>query len=167
VEMQCIFCEININFWILWLMTYYSYKLLAGQLGFDIWQRQDFSLLHSVQTISGDHPAYYPIGTRSSFPGLKWQGHNTHHSPPASAKVKNGGLIHLLHHTSSRRGVYLIKPRDKFIFYVKELHASKGLKMLGICKEGRVLSTLCSCSYIQICMSYKILCTKYIFYLWA
>jgi hypothetical protein len=29
---------------------------------------QDFSLLHSVQTDSGAHPASYPMGTGGSFP---------------------------------------------------------------------------------------------------
>jgi hypothetical protein len=33
-----------------------------------------FSLLHSVQTGTGAHPASYPTGTRSSFPGVKRQG---------------------------------------------------------------------------------------------
>jgi hypothetical protein len=28
---------------------------------------KDFSLLHSVQTVSGAHPAACPIGTRGSF----------------------------------------------------------------------------------------------------
>jgi hypothetical protein len=32
---------------------------------------QDFSLLHSVQTGSGAHPASYPMGTGGSFPGGK------------------------------------------------------------------------------------------------
>jgi hypothetical protein len=32
-------------------------------------QRQYFSLLHSVQTDSGVHPASYPMATGGSFPG--------------------------------------------------------------------------------------------------
>jgi hypothetical protein len=31
----------------------------------------DLSLLHSVQTGSGAHPASYPMGTGGSFPGCK------------------------------------------------------------------------------------------------
>jgi hypothetical protein len=34
-------------------------------------QDQEFSLLHSVQTGSGAHPASYTMGTGSSFPGGK------------------------------------------------------------------------------------------------
>jgi hypothetical protein len=30
-----------------------------------------FSLLHSIQTASGAHPASYPTGTKGSFLGLK------------------------------------------------------------------------------------------------
>jgi hypothetical protein len=43
------------------------------------------SLLHSVETDSGAHPAAYPMGTRVSFPGRE-----ADHSPPFSAEVKNG-----------------------------------------------------------------------------
>jgi hypothetical protein len=32
---------------------------------------RDFSLLHSIQTDSGAHPAFYPMGTGGSFPGHK------------------------------------------------------------------------------------------------
>jgi hypothetical protein len=55
---------------------------------------QDFSLLHSVQTNSGAHPASYPMGTRGSFPqrGTR-QGRVADHSPPCSAEVKKGGAI--------------------------------------------------------------------------
>jgi hypothetical protein len=62
----------------------------------DIQQRQDFSLLHSVHTISGVHPASYPIDTRSFFSGVKWQGCNADNPPPASVEVKNGRPIPLL-----------------------------------------------------------------------
>jgi hypothetical protein len=31
----------------------------------------NFSLHHRVQNGSGAHPAYYPMGTRGSFPGGK------------------------------------------------------------------------------------------------
>jgi hypothetical protein len=34
----------------------------------------NFSLHHRVQNGSGAHPAYYPMGTRGSFPGGKVAG---------------------------------------------------------------------------------------------
>jgi hypothetical protein len=34
-------------------------------------QVKDFSLLHIIQTESGTQPAFYPMGTRGSFPGGK------------------------------------------------------------------------------------------------
>jgi hypothetical protein len=37
-------------------------------LEFDPWQGQDFSLLCSIQTSSGAHPASYPMGTGGDFP---------------------------------------------------------------------------------------------------
>jgi hypothetical protein len=33
-------------------------------------------------------PASYPMGTRGSFPGVKQQGREADHSPPAGAEVK-------------------------------------------------------------------------------
>jgi hypothetical protein len=35
---------------------------------------KDFSLIHSIQTGSGTHPASYPVGTGDSFPGGKAAG---------------------------------------------------------------------------------------------
>jgi hypothetical protein len=49
-----------------------------------------FSLYHRVQNGSGAHPASYPMGTRGSFPGLKWPGREADHLPLSSAEVKNG-----------------------------------------------------------------------------
>jgi hypothetical protein len=48
----------------------------------------NFSLQHHVQTGSGAHPPFYPLGTRGSFPGVKQLGSEADHSPPSSAKVK-------------------------------------------------------------------------------
>jgi hypothetical protein len=43
-----------------------------------------------VQTCSEVHPASYPMGTGSSFPGAKVQpGRDADHSPPSSAKANN------------------------------------------------------------------------------
>jgi hypothetical protein len=49
--------------------------LRAEQQGFNSQQRQEFSLLHSVQTTSGAHPASYTISTRVLFAGLKLATH--------------------------------------------------------------------------------------------
>jgi len=46
-----------------------------------------FSLHHHIQAVA--HPASYPVGTRSSYLGVKWLGHEADHSPLPSAKVKN------------------------------------------------------------------------------
>jgi hypothetical protein len=54
---------------------------------------QDSSFLHSFQTRSGVHPAFYAMGTRSSSPGVKRQGRDADHLPATSAEVKNGGTI--------------------------------------------------------------------------
>jgi hypothetical protein len=48
----------------------------------------NFSLHLRVQTGSGFHPAFYPMGTRYSFPGDKAAGRQADHSPPFSAEVK-------------------------------------------------------------------------------
>jgi hypothetical protein len=62
---------------------------------------REFSLLHSVQTGSGAHPASYPNGTWGSIPGVKRKGYEADHSPPPSAEVKNGEDIPPLPHTPS------------------------------------------------------------------
>jgi hypothetical protein len=50
----------------------------------------DFSSSPCVQTGSGAHPASYPMGTGSPFPGGKaWPGRDADHSPPSSVEVKN------------------------------------------------------------------------------
>jgi hypothetical protein len=46
------------------------------------------SLLQSVQTGSGAHPASYPIGTGDSFPGVKRPGREADYSLPTRADVK-------------------------------------------------------------------------------
>jgi hypothetical protein len=56
------------------MLSQYSHGLRAGGPGFDSRQDQYFSLLHSVQTGSGAHPASYPMGTGCSFPGGKATG---------------------------------------------------------------------------------------------
>jgi hypothetical protein len=65
-------------------------------------EAKDFSLLHSVQTSFGAHPAFYNAGSSGSFPmGVKWQGYEADHSSPSIAEVKNGVAILPLPDTSS------------------------------------------------------------------
>jgi hypothetical protein len=50
---------------------------------------EDFSSSLCVQTGSGAHPASYPVGTGSPFPGGKERpGRDADHSFPSSAEVK-------------------------------------------------------------------------------
>jgi hypothetical protein len=65
---------------------------------------RDFSLLHSVQTNAGAHPASYPMRIGTVSPGIKWPLCEADHSPPSSSKVKNGGAATLPCHTSSWLG---------------------------------------------------------------
>jgi hypothetical protein len=39
----------------------------------------NFSLIHTVQTGSEDHPASYLMGTGALSPGVKWQGLDVGH----------------------------------------------------------------------------------------
>jgi hypothetical protein len=45
--------------------------LRAGRSGLDSRQGQNVSLLHNVQTGSGDHPPSYPMSTGALSPGVK------------------------------------------------------------------------------------------------
>jgi hypothetical protein len=62
---------------------------------------RDFSFLNCVQNGSGVHPASYPIGIGPVFLGIKRTKHEADNSLLSSAKVKNGGDIPPLSHTSS------------------------------------------------------------------
>jgi hypothetical protein len=59
---------------------------------------QDSSVLYSVQTGSGAHPASYPMRGGGSSLGVKRQGREVDHSPSARAEVKNDGAIPPLAH---------------------------------------------------------------------
>jgi hypothetical protein len=50
-------------------------------------------LLHSVQTVSGVHPASHQTGAGEPFLGNKPQKHKADHSPPYSAEAKNSRAI--------------------------------------------------------------------------
>jgi hypothetical protein len=67
-------------------------------------KRRDFSLDHRVQIGSGAHPASYPTGTGSSFPGIKLPGCEDDSSPPSSAEVKNAWSYASTPSTFSWRG---------------------------------------------------------------
>jgi hypothetical protein len=50
--------------------------------------RQEFLLLHVVQTGSGAHPAFYLMDTGGSFPGVKRPEHETDLAPKILVEVK-------------------------------------------------------------------------------
>jgi hypothetical protein len=52
--------------------------------------------------------------TEVLFPGLNRSRREAHHSPPSSAEAKSSIAIPPLIHTSSWRGVYLMKHGDSF-----------------------------------------------------
>jgi hypothetical protein len=58
------------------------------KLEFESRYGQEFSPLHVIQTVSGAHPASYPMGTVGSFPGVKRTRCEADRSPPSSAEVK-------------------------------------------------------------------------------
>jgi hypothetical protein len=55
----------------------------------------NISLHHRVQNGSGAHPASYPMGTRGSLPGVKWQEREYDHSAPSNIDVKECVEIYL------------------------------------------------------------------------
>jgi hypothetical protein len=76
----------------------------------------NFSLHHRVQNGSGAHSAYYPMGTRGSFPGVNRPGSEADHSPPSSAEIKEWVALYLHSpNTPPWRGAQL-KHRDNFTF---------------------------------------------------
>jgi hypothetical protein len=70
----------------------------GSMVRFPAWA-EDFSPHHRVQNGSGTHPAFYPMGTRSSFHGGKRPGREVDHSPPSSAEVKE--CVELYLHSSN------------------------------------------------------------------
>jgi hypothetical protein len=60
----------------------------------------DISLLHSVQTWSGDHTASHPMDTGRFFSGMKLQGREADYLAPSNVEVKNGGATSPHHNTS-------------------------------------------------------------------
>jgi hypothetical protein len=87
----------------------------TGRPEFKSQQGQNFSLLYNIQTGSGAHPASYPIVSGTLTLGVKKPGREADHSPPSSAKAKNGGGIPPLP-MSSWYNASLIKHKDNFTF---------------------------------------------------
>jgi hypothetical protein len=74
----------------------------AQESGFDSWQGQVIIILFFTASRLGQgaHPASYLMGTRGLL-GVMQEMHEADISLPSSAKVKNGGSVPLLSHTSS------------------------------------------------------------------
>jgi len=64
-----------------------------------------FSLCRCIQTGSETHPAPYQMGTGGSFLVIMWFGHETDHSSPSNAKVKNMRSCTSTPHVYSWHGV--------------------------------------------------------------
>jgi hypothetical protein len=73
------------------------------------------SVHHRFHHGSGAHSASYPMGTRGSFPGVKWPRREADHSSPPSAEVKNAWS-----YISTPQYAFitccLVKHRDNFTF---------------------------------------------------
>jgi hypothetical protein len=65
-----------------------AYGLGNREVGVRVPVGLEFSLLHNVQTGSGAHPASYPMVQGALSPGVKRQGREADHPPPASIEVK-------------------------------------------------------------------------------
>jgi hypothetical protein len=78
---------------------------MSWTTGVRIPARENFYLLHSVQTSSWANPASYPVGTGGSFPWLKGPEREAHHSPPTNAEIKNSELY--LHSPIYLNGIVL------------------------------------------------------------
>jgi hypothetical protein len=106
------------------LLFFFSPKNVLKQLGFLIGGSSpgrgwEFFLHHCVQTGSGTHPASYPVGTRSSFLGVKRPGREADHSPPSCAEVKE--CVELYLHSPSTllwHGAQLNQGDNYHIYYL-------------------------------------------------
>jgi hypothetical protein len=58
-------------------------------------------------------------------PLLKQQGREANHFPPSTAKIKNGGVLTPLPHTSLWLGAKYIKPRDKLYLLLLHFNTQK------------------------------------------
>jgi hypothetical protein len=64
-------------------------------------EQEIFSFSYGVQTGSGAHPAFYPVGTEVLFPEEKRPGRDPDNSSPSSVEVKNMWIYTSTPHTSS------------------------------------------------------------------
>jgi hypothetical protein len=73
-----------------WIAQWYNVRLGLDGRGLESWRGLGiFPHRRRVQTVSGAHPASYPVGTRALSLGIKRPEHEADHSPPSSADIKN------------------------------------------------------------------------------
>jgi hypothetical protein len=99
-----------------------------------------FSLLHSVQTGSGAHPASYPMGTGDSLPqeggGVQRQGYEAHHTPPSSAEVKKVELY--LHSPICLHGIVFNKTQAQLYLTCPHLIHAPNVSKIQFYLELRI-----------------------------
>jgi hypothetical protein len=122
---------------------------------------QGFSLLHSVQPVSGvpQPPIQWVPGTPSSV--VKLSEREADHSPPSSAEVKNCGAIPPLYPMSSWPSSYLINNKDRFILLYPQTYTSCGAWNILY----SVTIYLNQHMYIRLWSCFAKTCRKYV-YLW-
>jgi hypothetical protein len=107
----------------------------------------NFSFHNRVQTGSGVHPAPYPVGTDAASLVVKRPVHETDHSPPSSAEVKNAWSC-----TSASQYAFLSwcpvkkKHRDKFTFTFCLMSSWSGTYL----RRGITLLTPCV-NWVALC----------------
>jgi hypothetical protein len=74
-----------------------------------------FALHHCIQTSSGTHPTSCPVGNGVSFLGIKQLWHETDHSPPSRAQVKNA-WSYIFTPPYVFMVWYFVKHRDNFTY---------------------------------------------------
>jgi hypothetical protein len=94
--------------------------------------------LHRVQNGSGAHPASYPMGTGSSFPGVKRPGREADHSPSSSTEVKEWVELYLHSSNTPSWCRAQLQHRENFTFtfitaFVSEVVSSIQTSQLKCC----------------------------------
>jgi hypothetical protein len=74
------------------LFSWYNNEQLAGWPSV-LDKGKRFSLLHTIQNVSGSYSASYPIGSGGLSPGVKRPGCEADHSLLSTAKARNSGSI--------------------------------------------------------------------------
>jgi hypothetical protein len=93
-------CDFERIWWVEIIRYNYSLNIFLDGSG-SIPSSTSFSLLHSVQTSSGAHPASYAMSTVGSLPRVKWEGPEADHTLPSRAEARNGEAIPPLPNMSS------------------------------------------------------------------